>query len=292
MISKNSIKLSLFVLVMTMLIAACGTKKEETTATVPTLTLKWTTDTLLTTCESVIYDKANDVLYVSNINGDPSNKDGNGSIGKVGLDGKIIDAQWIKGLDAPKGLGLFNGKLYTVDIDKIVEIDVASAKILNFYAVDSAKFLNDVTVDALGRVFASDSHRKNVILLENGKTSIWIENLSAGPNGLLSEDKAMMIALWDSKTLHSIDLGSKELTLKADSLENPDGIEAVGDGGYLVSSWNGFVHYVGADGKVTRLLNTTAEKIGAADIEYIAEKNLLLVPTFFTNTVSAYELKK
>jgi sugar lactone lactonase YvrE len=197
-----------------------------------------------------------------------------------------------KGFDAPKGLGLFNGKLYVSDIDKIVEIDIASGKISNTYGVDSARFLNDVAVDATGRVFVSDSYKKNVILLENGKTSIWLENLSAGPNGLLSEDKTMLIALWDSKELHSLDLGTKELTLKADSLENPDGIEAVGDGGYLVSSWNGMVHYIGADGKVTRILDTTPNQIGAADIEYIAEKNLLLVPTFFKNTVSAYELKK
>jgi sugar lactone lactonase YvrE len=293
MLPKNPIKLSLFVLVIAILVTACGKKAEETTvAAAPTLTLKWTTDTLLTTCESVIYDKANDVLYVSNINGDPSTKDGNGSIAKVGLDGKIIDAQWVKGMDAPKGLGLFNGKLYASDIDRIVEIDVASGKISSTYAVDSAKFLNDVAVDATGRVFVSDSNKKNVILLENGKTSIWIENLSAGPNGLFSEEKTMLMALWDSKTLHSIDLASKQLTLLVDSLENPDGIEAVGDGGYLVSSWNGLVHYVGTDGKVTRLLDTTADKIGAADIEYIAEKNLLLVPTFFKNTVSAYELKK
>lgn len=291
MIFKNSIKLSLFVLVMTILITACGTKKQETAITAPTLTLKWTADTLLTTCESVLYDKANDVLYVSNINGDPSNKDGNGSIGKVGMDGKIVDAQWVKGLDAPKGMGIFNGKLYAADIDKIVEIEIASGKILNSYAVDSAKFLNDVTVDEAGRVYVSDTEMKNIILLENGKVSVWL-TVNGSPNGLLSESNRLLVALWDAKTLNLVDLTSKSVEMKADSLENPDGIEAVGDGGYLVSSWNGLVHYVGPDWSVAKLLDTTPNQIGAADIEYIPEKNLLLVPTFFKNTVMAYELKK
>jgi hypothetical protein len=40
------------------------------------------------------------------------------------------------------------------------------------------------------------------------------------------------------------------------------------------------------------LLDTSAEEIGAADIEYISEKNLLLIPTFFKNGLTAYELEK
>jgi len=272
-------------------IVACNTKPAEITSTVPTLKLKWETDTLLTTCESVIYDKANDVLYVSNIIGDPSAKDGKGSIGKVGLDGKIVDANWVSGLDAPKGLGIYNGKLYAADIDKIVEIDIASGKVLSSFAVDSAKFLNDVTVDSQGRVFVSDSDRKNIVLLENGKVSIWL-TVSAGPNGLLAEENRMLMALWDPMTLNTIDLASQTVVSKTDSLENPDGIEAVGDGGYLISSWNGQIHYVDSAWKRTRLLDTRDSKVSAADIEYIQEKNLLLIPTFFKNKVVAYELQK
>jgi sugar lactone lactonase YvrE len=281
------------ILVLGVIIAACGPKKEETVAAAaPTLTLQWTTDTVLTTCESVLYDEANAVLYVSNINGDPSTKDGNGSIAKVGLDGKIIEAQWVKGLDAPKGMGIANGKLYAADVDKIVEIELASGKVLNKFVVDSAQFLNDITVDAAGRVYVSDMDRSNIVLLQDGKVSIWMDKLSNKPNGLFSEANRMLVAFWDSKTLQAIDLTSKMVEMKADSIDNPDGIEAVGDGGYLVSSWNGMVHYVDPDGKVTKLLDTTADQVSAADIEFIPAKNLLLVPTFFKNTVMAYELKK
>lgn len=62
-------------------IAACQTSNKETVESpVPTLTMKWETDTVLTTCESVLYDPTNDVLYVANIAGNPEGKDGNGFI--------------------------------------------------------------------------------------------------------------------------------------------------------------------------------------------------------------------
>src|SRR5215470_772449 len=84
------------------------------------VTKLWETDTILKVPESVLLDADNKVLYVSNIDGtDGWAKDGKGSIGKIGLDGKIIAVDWVPGLDAPKGLGLYKGKLYAADIDEI-----------------------------------------------------------------------------------------------------------------------------------------------------------------------------
>src|SRR5687767_9723717 len=80
------------------------------------LVKKWETDATLLTPESVLYDKANNVLYVSNINGQAGDKDGNGSIGRVSVTGKVEQAEWVKGLDAPKGLGLYKGMLYVADL--------------------------------------------------------------------------------------------------------------------------------------------------------------------------------
>ena len=71
----------------------------------------WESDTLFTTAESVIFDTKSKVIYVSNIEGQPWEEDGKGSIGKLSLDGKVINAKWVTGLNAPKGLGIVNGKL-------------------------------------------------------------------------------------------------------------------------------------------------------------------------------------
>jgi hypothetical protein len=93
-------------------------------------------------------------------------------------------------------------------------------------------------------------------------------------------------------TFNSMDLTSKAATVKADSIENGDGIEALGDGSYLVSSWNGMIHHIAADGTKSLILDTRADSVNSADIEFIQEQNLLLVPTFFKNKVVAYDLKK
>ncbi len=67
---------------------------------------KWETDSTLKTPESVLFDAGNKVLYVSNIGGKADARNGNGSIGKVDLDGKIIAVDWVPGLNAPKGMAL------------------------------------------------------------------------------------------------------------------------------------------------------------------------------------------
>jgi sugar lactone lactonase YvrE len=279
---------------------ACQSPKENTVQTevkdtvevAPVkLALKWETDTVLTTCESVLYDKDKDVLYVSNINGDPGGKDGNGFLSKVGMDGKVTELQWVKGMDAPKGLGLFNGKLYVTDIDKIHEIDVNSGKITKTHKAEGAKFLNDITIDSVGTVYASDSGTGDILVIENGKLSKWTTGLN-GPNGLLVENGTMLAALWAGNALQTLDMASKQATMKTDSVPEADGIEALGDGSYIVSSWSGMVHYIDKDSKLFTLLDLRADSVNSADIDYIQDKNLLLVPTFSHNTVRAYELSR
>lgn len=287
------------VIAMAILFSGCNKAKqesEETTAaateekTPVTLKVVWETDPLLTTCESVLHDEGQDVLYVSNINGTPDAKDANGFISKVSLDGKVTDQFWVKGLDAPKGMGIRDGKLYVSDIDRVHEIDTKTGKISKTYPVSGAKFLNDIAVDG-DKVYISDSRGGTVYLLEDGKVSAWMENLH-NPNGLFSENGELVMALWDDKTLNTIDVSSKEVTKRTDGIENPDGIEAIGNNEYLVSSWNGVIHHIDSDWNRTVVLDTRNDSVSSADIEYVRSKNLLLVPTFFRNKVVAYEVLK
>lgn len=278
--------------------ASCSNSKksteestEESASPALSLKLKWTTDTLLTTCESVIYDKERETLYVSLMDGGADVKDDKGYISKVSLSGEIIDREWISDLHAPKGLAIVAGKLYVSDIDAIVEIGIDEGTVLNKYPVEGAQFLNDVTADAAGNVYVSDGRTNSIIMLSNGEVSVFMDNVDS-PNGLLVEDGNILVAYWNEQKMKSVNMESKEVTEIAEGLANPDGIEAVGDGGYLVSDWQGQVTYVSADGATEVLLDTREESVSAADIEYIIEKNLLLVPTFYGNSVMAYELVK
>ena len=109
-------------------------------------TLLWEV-TGLANPESALPDVKAGIIYVSNVNGAPDAKDGNGFISKVSLDGKMIAQKWATGLNAPKGLALAADKLYAADIDELVEIDTKDGKVTNRFPAKDAKFLNDAAAD-------------------------------------------------------------------------------------------------------------------------------------------------
>lgn len=273
-------------LVLVALVLAAFTGKSQK------LTQKWKIDGDLPVSESVAFDSKANVLYVSCIDGKPDEKDGKGAIAKVSADGKIIAADWVTGLDAPKGMGIYNGNLYVADITKIVTISLASGKITSTVEVDGAKFLNDITVDKKGNVFASDTQTGKIHQLKGDKTEVYFESTEfKGINGLLALDKGMYIV--DFGTGNNFKLSAdKKLTLFGKSSEGADGVVMVGKEEYLVSNWNGEVYFVNGKGEATKLVDTKDQKVNAADIEYDAKSKTLFIPTFFANGVAAYTYSK
>jgi len=266
---------------------------DNSTAESVTLVKKWETEGNLLTPESVLYDRTNKVLYVSNINGQPGEKDGNGSIGKVDLNGKIEQAEWVKGLDAPKGMGLHNNQLYVADLTKVVVIDVKTGQKVKDIPLPEAEFLNDITVDAEGNVYVSDSSTKKVYLISGDKASVYMQSDSLQrPNGLLAHEGKLFLVDMQPGIFYEIDKNTKALNKVAEGLTSGDGIVPVGNGDYVVSNWNGEINYLFANGEVKKLLDTKEAKINAADIDIIPDQNLVLVPTFFNNKIMAYELKR
>src|SRR6185437_10458961 len=83
----------------------------------------WETDSVVAIPESVL--PVNKTLYVSEIDGEPWGKDGKAEIGKISRDGKVIDLNWITGLNAPKGLAIRGDLLYVADLDELVVISVS-----------------------------------------------------------------------------------------------------------------------------------------------------------------------
>ncbi len=251
----------------------------------------WDTEATLTTAESVLYDQANAILYVSCINGvPPDKKDGDGYIARVTLDGKIKDLKWVTGLSGPKGMGQSGNTLYVTDIDRLVSIDITTAKISKTWDVKGAQFLNDVFVMEDGTVYFSDSNTSTVYSLINGKVNVVISDTTlGGTNGILVEGNMMYLADNKAGSFYRVDLGTKGIQKVATEIPGGDGVERY-ENAFLVSNWNGQVYHVSATGETTLLLDSQEAKLNAADIEVIADKKLLLVPTFFGNTVTAYQL--
>src|SRR5262245_47880907 len=163
------------------------------------LTKLWESEASLKTPESVRFDAKRKVLYVSNIDGEPWKADGKGSIGKVGLDGKVIATDWVTGLDCPKGMALSDdGKLlYVGDCGGLVVVDIDAGKIKQKIAV-AGGMLNDVVNDK-GTIYASDSNGKKVYRIKDGKASVHLdEKVLKGPNGLLVHKGALYVLDNDS----------------------------------------------------------------------------------------------
>jgi sugar lactone lactonase YvrE len=268
------------------LVAATGFA--STAAAQPKLVKKWETEATLKVPESVYFDKAGKVLYVANIDGEPWGKDGKGSIGKVGLDGKVIAAEWVSGLHAPKGMALTRGTLWVADLSEVVGIDVARGTIATRIPIDGAARLNDMTADAKGALYVSDSQTKKVHKIEGTTVSTLLEGLK-GPNGLLAHGSDFYVL--DSGTLYQVQ-ADKQLKPVTDGLEGgTDGVEPIKGGGFVVTTWGGVIYHVGADGTKHLLQDTRADKVNAADLGFDPETNTLYVPTFFKNTVAAYSLR-
>jgi sugar lactone lactonase YvrE len=291
------------------LLTACGgvnTSEEQTTEDASSQTMEesdatsvsfeqvWATDTVMQTPESVIYDEARNAVYVANIGSvNAGGSDGDGFISKMTTSGEITDLQWVTGLNDPKGMGIFDNMLYVTDIREVAVIDIESGSITNTYPVEGAGFLNDITIDAEGSVYFTDSDTDKIHMLANGEVSTFMSDSSLQrPNGLFAEDGQLLLASANGGFFAPIEMSTKEVQAPwMTDIPSADGIVKTTDGNYVVSTWQGEVHYVNASDQASqKLLDTKAQEINSADIGYVPGENLVLVPTFYNNRVVAYRL--
>jgi hypothetical protein len=248
----------------------------------------WTSDTSLRTPESVLYHEADQILYVSNIDGGPWEDDKKGFISKLNLDGSIESLHWITGLSAPKGLCLVGDQLFVADINRLVQIDIRRGQIMKIIPVEGSEGLNDVSADAKGMVYVTDSKTKKVHRFDTKKGHIeTIHTSLQGPNGILALPSQTFIL--DGGQL-KVQQGKSELVTLGMIGNGADGIEAIDATNYIVSCWPGEVYHISLKPTVqaTLLLDTKNQKLNAADIGYDPKKKIVYLPTFFGNTVVAY----
>ncbi len=268
--------------------------------------IAWETESIFKLPESVIYDEKNDVLYVSNIVNHPFKKDGSGFISKLSLTGEVLELEWIKELNAPKGLTIVNDKLYIADIDELVEVDIANSKILNKYKASGSVCMNDVTHDKYGNVYVGDTYTDSIYRLNSfGQLPLWFYSPGLAPNGMHidNENSKMIVGNWGavmegwgtpelSGSLKSIDLNTKKLkNMGSKPIGNLDGVESDGKGGYYVTDWSATKLYsVNKNGRAKMLKQLSEEGKGAADHEVILGKNLMIIPIMVENKLVALNL--
>ena len=254
--------------------------------------------------ESVELDIPHGVLYVSNLNGGPLDKDGNGYISIVSKDGKLIQQNWVTGLNAPKGMVIDGFKLFVSDIDQLVEIDTRTGKVTAKYDAAGAKFLNDTAVDADGNVYVSDIAKSTIWQLKDGKMSLWYDKPGfQNPNGLrvIKGDKLLVAGFgtgmhddgaMDTKgNLLVIDLNTKELSNLGDGrgIGALDGLERNGRNGFYATDFNaGALYNVNPDGSFETVLDLAA---GSADMDQFNNGHTVVIPQMLENEISGYSVK-
>lgn len=127
---------------------------------------------------------------------DPTARDGDGYISRVGpgeerkrdlFDGTIR-------LDAPKGMGVYDGVLYVADIDRLVGIDLRQGTQVEelSFAARGVGFLNDVAISEAGTLYVSATDTGAIFRVNLNSGDVVADSMPVaplpGPNGLYVDE--------------------------------------------------------------------------------------------------------
>lgn len=270
----------------------------------------WEVSEGIDTPESTYYHSETKTLFVANIAGGGTDKDGKGWISKLDLDGKVLEAKWVQGLNAPKGMRSSDNFLWVSDIDRVHKINIDNKEIKTFEAVEKDKniFLNDIAIDPLsGDVYISDTIGEKIYRIADERITVFADgdNLE-GPNGLLVVDDKLLVGGWGKRigsgwdttehgNLYSLGLArsdtpGKKTVITKDKVGQLDGLEVVSFNQFIVSDWmNGQISVIHTgDGSHAEILNT---RKGTADIAWIQSEKLLIIPQMEESKILAYEIR-
>lgn len=299
-LKKFSLVLAFAAVTLAMSVSAATPKKSETVD-------QWRIGENIDTPESTYYDAKSGVLYVSNVAGLATARDGKGWISKVTFSPKTKKAQitkWVTGLDAPKGMGIYSGSLFVTNIGEVLEIDLATGETKNIFTVGGAEFLNDITIDKSGTVYVSDMLKNRIHTIKDGEIKLFAEGgaFLEGPNGLWIDGDKLYVTAWgeisDPSTfgvlspgcLYMLDVKTKKRTnITKEPLGNLDGMVRLPNGTFIVSDWVASkVYKITPQGAVTQL--SVAPGKNSADLGLDVAGKRLFIPWMGDSKVSAVDI--
>jgi sugar lactone lactonase YvrE len=261
--------------------------------------------------ESVRYDPERDVYFVSNITGNPWEKDGEGSISRVDPETRAVSVFVESGkggvtLNAPKGMTIAGRTLWVADLDVVRSFDVESGRMTASIDLSriGALFLNDIVQGPDTALYVTDTGiRFNAAgemshpgpdrifrIGSNKRISVAVQSESlGGPNGI-AYDRAngrFVVAPLTSPTIMSWRPGAASPDSLASGPGQYDGVEVLSDGRVLVTSWTDSSVYALRNGSLTKFVGGVPSP---ADIGIDTKRHLLLIPLLDRNEVEVWQL--
>ncbi len=264
------------------------------------------------TPESVKFDSEQDVYFVSNIDGNPSRKDGNGYIARIdaadsarAVTTAIRSGQNGVTLNAPKGMAIVGDTLWVADIDVLRGFNrTTGAPVATIQFPRPVYFLNDVAAGPDGALYVTDTgiqfdasggmtapSKGQIFRVEGRRATLASSDTSFNaPNGIAWDEgrRTFVVGSFNGPTLFSWAPDSGAPRAIATGPGQYDGIEIV-DGRVIVTSWaDSSLHVLerGAD-SLTRIVAGVASP---ADIGVDSRRSLLLVPLFTGNAVELWTI--
>lgn len=257
--------------------------------------------------ESARYYSPGDVYFVSNIDGNPAAKDGNGFISRVSADGAIDSLRFVAGgrggarLDAPKGTALVGDTLWVADIDQVRGFNARTGAPVATVdlSAQGALFLNDIAVGPDRSLYITDTGLRGgqhtgpdrIFRIAPDRTaSVALRSDSlGGPNGIAwdgASERFVVVPFAGPRTLLAWKPGSTTLTAIGTGAGQFDGVEVLGDGRLLVTSW--------ADSSLTIRAGDSVRRVGGlpspADIGVDTRRQRVAVPLLRENRVEIWTI--
>jgi len=244
--------------------------------------------------ESAAWDLKRNRFYVSNINPPgPETPAGEGFISLINPSGEVLELKWVTGLRSPTGIAVLGDRLYVVERTGVAVIDLEKGEIIDRRVIESeGGFLNDIAVNRDDSLYVSDSGLGAIYRVNAGETTLWVKNAAvAGVNGLVVQGDRLLATTMGSESLVAINLETGEVEIIVDLRPfGGDGIVPDGDGGFLVSDFNGLLLRVTITGNREVLIDTRDAGISLTDFGYAPDHKLVVIPTLRGNSLMAFTL--
>ncbi len=242
-----------------------------------------------------IVDPATDSYFISNENGQPTERDNNGFITKLNDQGRILQLKFIEGgvngvtLHAPKGLAIIGRTLYVSDIDQVRRFHADTGRPLGELDLSSVPvdFLTGLATDGHSTLYIADAGADAILKVDTRRSStptvLVKDPVLAGPYGLAVNPAtgALVVVSWNTGKILEVTQEGTVKVLFANSFfsgrfGNLTGVDFDASGNMYVSDFS--------QGKVIRIdpnfrFQTIAEFLTTPASLGIDRKNhLILVP--------------